>query len=58
MFKEKSLSPLIDPSRLSPESTLPTPEGVPVNIKSPIFNVKYLETYDICLLYTSPSPRD
>ena len=34
-------------TRLSPESTLPTPEGVPVNIKSPIFNVKYLETYDI-----------
>ena len=31
------------PSKKSPILTLPTPSGVPVNIISPIFMVKYLD---------------
>ena len=37
-------SPSIEALNLLPALTGPTPEGVPVKIRSPVFSVKYLDT--------------
>jgi hypothetical protein len=42
LIEKHSFSPIL-PTKISFSSTLPTPEGVPVKIISPIFNVKYLD---------------